>query len=95
MKLGLKMKTAMVDELQQLLESEPLKSNLMATPDEQAEYERLFAWRERWQLLAHKHEPGRLMSQQERIERRAMDASHKIHLLMRRYDKRIEALNKS
>jgi hypothetical protein len=38
MKHGLQMKMSMIDELQELLESEPLKSHVLATPEEQAEY---------------------------------------------------------
>lgn len=89
MQLGLQVKTFMVDELQPLLESEPLQSHLMATPDEQAEYERLFAWRERWQRLARNDESGRLQSRQERIERRAAQCNSQIRALMRRYDARV------
>lgn len=90
MKLERPMKMTMVDELDSLLESEPLRSSLMAAPDEQAEYERLFAWRERWWRLASKREPGRLQSRQERIERRADRCNQQILELMRRYDARVK-----
>lgn len=89
MQLGLKMTISMVDELQPLLESEPLQSLLMETPDEQAEYERLFAWRERWQRLALKDKTGRLQSRQERIERRVIQCNSQIQALMRRYGTRV------
>ena len=81
----------MLDELQELLESEPLKSHLLATPEEQAEYERLFAWRERWLRFARKNDPGRLHSFQERIERRAVVCNSRIMALMRRYDERVKS----
>lgn len=59
------------------------------TESEVAEYQRLDAWRSRWQHLARKAEPGRLQSRQERIERRASISSHQILQLMRSFDKRI------
>lgn len=61
----------------------------MAAPDVQAEYERLFAWRERWERLARKTYPDRLQSRQERIERRAVQCNGQIRALMRRYDARV------
>ena len=59
------------------------------TQDEIAEYQRLDAWRTRWQRLACKAEPGRLQSRQEWIERRATICNRQIRLLMRSFDTRI------
>jgi hypothetical protein len=64
--------------------SEPL-----ATHEEQAEYDRLYAWRARWGALASEREPGRLQSRQERIERRALACNAQIKALMRRFDVRV------
>lgn len=61
----------------------------VATHEEQAEYERLYAWRARWGALASRREPGRLQSCQERIERRALACNAQIKALMRRYDARV------
>jgi len=49
----------------------------------EAEYDRLYKWRERWTTLANKREPGRLQSRQEAIERRASIANNKIGALLR------------
>lgn len=66
-----------------------MPNDMEPTQAELAEYERLFAWRARWQCLARKPETGRLQSCQDRIERRADVCNRKIHALMRNYDKRV------
>jgi hypothetical protein len=44
-------------------------------------------WRSAWTKLACKHEPGRLQSKQEKIERRARIANNRIAALMHQFDK--------
>lgn len=58
----------------------------MTKEEYQQEYERLYRWRERWNRLSNKHEPGRLQSRQEAIERRGAIANNRILALMRAYD---------
>lgn len=60
-----------------------------ATQVELAEYERLFAWRDRWAALASKRELGRLQSRKERIEHRAVRCNGQIKALMRHCDARV------
>ena len=58
-----------------------------------AEYERLCGWRKRWTDLADDRERaskrGRLQSQQEYIEKRAVRANRAIAVLMREWESRI------
>jgi len=52
----------------------------------EAEYERLYRWREQWTRLAstlHRSERGRLQSRQEAIERRAAIANNRIGALLK------------
>lgn len=47
----------------------PSGSEPLATHEEQAEYERLYAWRARWGAFASKREPGRLRTVVQACER--------------------------
>lgn len=49
-------------------------------------YNRLAGWRERWNKLANKREPGRLQNRQERTEERAAAANNRIGKLIQAYD---------
>lgn len=62
----------------------------METKAERAEYDRLYAWRARWNALANSRERGRSCKRQERIERRAAICNLKIGVLMRSFDLRVE-----
>ena len=62
----------------------------METKAERAEYERLYAWRARWNALANFRSLRRTCKRQERIERRAAICNLKIGMLMRTFDLRVK-----
>lgn len=58
----------------------------MTEKEYRVEYERLYAWREWWMRLSNKHEPGRLQSRQDAIERRADIVNRRIGALIPQFN---------